>query len=51
VKNHSRTAERADSKNNIGIYYDALGESDSAIVYYNKAIIYNADSIKSLNVT
>lgn len=50
AKNGSWKAERADSKNNIGIYYDALGESDSAIVYYNKAIIYHADSIKSLNV-
>lgn len=50
AKNESWKAERADSKNNIGIYYDALGDSDSAIVYYKKAIIYHVDSIKSLNV-
>ncbi|MFY0605239.1 MAG: tetratricopeptide repeat protein [Cyclobacteriaceae bacterium] len=50
AKNDYWKAERADSKNNIGIYYDALGESDSAISYYTKAIIYHADSIKSLNL-
>jgi hypothetical protein len=49
AKNDSWKAERADSKNNIGIYYDALGQSDSAISYFSKAIIYYSDSIKTLN--
>lgn len=50
AKNDSWKAERADSKNNIGIYYDALGNADSAISYFTKAIIYHSDSIKALNV-
>ena len=50
AKNDSWKAERADSKNNIGIYYDALGNPDSATSYFTKAIIYHSDSIKALNV-
>lgn len=50
AKNDYWKAERADSKNNIGIYYDALGEVDSALSYFTKAIIYHSDSIKTLNV-
>ncbi|MCR9249092.1 MAG: tetratricopeptide repeat protein [bacterium] len=36
---------RADSKNDIGIYYRANGQTDSAISYFSQAIDYHLDSI------
>ncbi|GAA5028350.1 hypothetical protein GCM10011506_14820 [Marivirga lumbricoides] len=47
--NDSWKVERADSKNSIGIYYKALGQTDSTILFFAKAIVYHSDSISISN--
>jgi hypothetical protein len=50
AKNHSWKVERAESKNNIGVFYGALGNSDSATSFFTRAVRYHSDSIKTFNV-